>query len=92
MKMGWKTIERIETALFCIGLVYYFAFLNNPTYFMGETIVDDPMSVMGFGLLLLCLVIARIIQNSFTEKVKMMTISPPDGKKDTPAPEKDAQH
>ena len=73
--MKWKKIEQIETVLFVIGLLYFFAFLISPTHFMDRSLQEDPMSVLGFGLLLICLLTARILQSSFHKRVSYMTLS-----------------
>lgn len=70
--MTWKKIDQFENFVWFIGLIYYLIFLIYPHEIMGQPLIDDPMSVSGFGLLLAGIFAAKLIQKSFPKKVAMM--------------------
>lgn len=63
---------RLDKLALLLGLAYYLLFLIFPTKFSGLEIADDPMSVSGFGVVLITVAMATHIQNKFPEILKLM--------------------
>ncbi|MCK5931080.1 MAG: hypothetical protein KAG89_02825 [Fulvimarina manganoxydans] len=66
------SILLIEKIAFYLGLVYYCFYIIYPEYFTGMSLSDDPMSVMGFGLILITNIIARLFQSTFIPRFSIL--------------------
>ena len=67
--MTFKLIERCELYVWTLGLIYYGTFVFYPELFHGKTHAEDPMSVVGFGFLLIGIVLARWVQRGFLTRI-----------------------
>ena len=74
-KSTWDIIEVIEKVLWILGLLIYAWFLRNSVEISGNTLAQEPMAPIGFGLVLLGTLSAKLIQVRFVEKVKLLTRS-----------------